>query len=227
MGILENYIMPKRREFFVQLVTLASGVVLFPQFAFSAPAQAEPQGKLNVLVDVPLTKPADWDPIEFNRLRGNAGAIPLSYLEDINGPDGEKKYLGQHLPYIPKINPSPAPKGFVALLWGDPSKGYARHPQAPPDPSAKFQGHWFDWIRVRKATAGTNQEIESKYTNWPVPNPSDSGSYAVLGGGNITADEGKNTIYLAALPKGVVPGDTVRIWAHCRLHGEYVDFIKI
>jgi hypothetical protein len=219
--------MPKRRKFLVQLATLTGGTVLFAQLIIPASAQDQPQDKLNALLDVPLTKPADWDPIEFNRLRGNAGAIPETYLADINGPEGDKKYLGQHLPYIPKIQPALVPKGFVALMWGNPAKGYTRHPAAPPDPSRKFEGHWFNWIRIRKAVAGEIQEIESTYTNWPKTNPSDTGSYAVFGGGNITADEGKNTLYLAALPKDVVPGDMVRIWAHCLLHGEYVDFITL
>jgi hypothetical protein len=70
-------------------------------------------------------------------------------------------------------------------------------------------------------------ELESRYSEWPGISPDDNGAYAVFGGGEITDDAGKNTIYLAALPPGVVSGDTVRIWAHCLTHGEYVDFITV
>ena len=50
---------------------------------------------------------------------------------------------------------------------------------------------------------------------------------AVAGGGDITAESGKNTVYLCKLPDGLQKGDTVRIWAHCLTHGEYVDFIEV
>lgn len=218
-----------RRYFFTRLTVLTGGALLLPQVVRSAPAAppAKFQDTLNSLLQVPLAKPADWNAVDFNRIRGNAGAAPLTYLEDINGPDSEKKYIGQHLPYVPKSNPPPVPNGFIALMWGDPSKGYARHPAAPPDPGTQFKGHWFDWIRIRKATAADSPEVESRYGGWPQPNPGDSGAFAVLGGGDIKADEGRNTVYLAALPKDVKPGDTIRIWAHCLQHGEYVDFLTL
>ncbi len=216
-----------RRKFFVHLTALTGGILLFPRLTRYAVAQSKPQDKLSALLQVPLAKPTDWDPVGFNRLRGNAGAVPLLYLEDINSPDSEKKYIGQHLPYVPKTNPSQVSKGFIALMWGDPSKSHVRHPAAPPDPSTQFKGHWFDWIRIRKSTSANSPEVESRYTGWPQANPGDSGAFAVLGGGDITADEGHNTIYLAALPKDVKPGDTIRIWGHCLQHGEYVDFLTL
>jgi hypothetical protein len=33
--------------------------------------------------------------------------------------------------------------------------------------------------------------------------------------------------FVAALPDDVAPGDTIRIYAHCLTHGEYVDFMTI
>lgn len=43
----------------------------------------------------------------------------------------------------------------------------------------------------------------------------------------LMAENGKNTIYLVALPSDVGPGDTVRSWAHCLTHGEYIDFLAV
>lgn len=175
---------------------------------------------------VPVTQPDDWDPITFNRVRGNAGAIPQSYLDDINGPDGEQKHLGKHLPFIPVLDPALVPTGYMAIMWGDPEKGYARHPNAPKTEDNP-DGHWYDWIKVRKAVDGKAEELQSVYSDWPGTTESDNGAYAVFGGGEITAESGKNTVYLCKLPDGLQKGDTVRIWAHCLTHGEYVDFIQV
>ena len=112
-------------------------------------------------------------------------------------------------------------------MWGDTSKGYARHPNAARSEANNQQGHWYDWIRIRKAVEGETEELQSNYSDWPGTAPSDNGAYAVFGGGDITADSGKNTIYLAALPEGVKSGDRVRVWAHCLTHGEYVDFLTV
>ncbi len=181
------------------------------------------------LPDIPFELPADWNPIAFNRTRGNAGAIPESYLADINGLDGESQHLGKHLPYQPDIDSSLIPKGFIALMWGDPAKGHARHPNAVRGADNNHEGHWYNWIRIRKAVAESASvtEIESDYSDWPVIGANDKGAYAVYGGGDITADAGKNTIYLAMLPPDVTFGDTIRIWAHCLTHGEYVDFLTL
>lgn len=174
---------------------------------------------------VPLVKPDGWDPVGYNKVRGNAGAIPASYLPSINGPEGEKGHLGKHLPYIPK-GVAEVPEGYVAIMWGDPDKGHVRHPNAAPSESNKL-GHWYNWIKVRKAVAGDAEELQSSYAGWPAVGEGDNGAYKVLGGGEITDDKGKNTIYLVALPKDVKSGDTVRIHAHCLTHGEYVDFITV
>lgn len=175
----------------------------------------------------PLSRPDGWDPIGYNRERGNAGAIPDSYLGSINGPDGETSHLGKHLPYIPEVDPETVPDGFIAIMWGDPDKGYAQHPNAPRGEDNGWEGHWYDSIRIRKSTADEAEELESTYADWPGLGEGSSGAYAVFGGGEITADSGKQTIYLAALPADVGPGDVVRVHAHCLTHGEYVDFLQL
>ena len=91
----------------------------------------------------PTAKPDGWDPIAYNKKRGNAGAIPESYHESINGADGDKKHLGKHLPYQPKVEAKMVPEGFVAIMWGDPDKGYAKHPNAKKGPANKGEGHWY------------------------------------------------------------------------------------
>lgn len=176
----------------------------------------------------PVTKPDGWDPIAYNRDRGNAGAIPKSYREAINGPDGVEKHLGKHLPYQPELTTEVAPEGHVALMWGDPQKGHTRHPNADRGPANNNEGHWYNWIRIRKAVEGDDAtEVQSDFSGWPKTADADTGKYVGLAGKEVESEQGKNTIYLARLPKGVKPGDTVRIWAHCLTHGEYVDFLTL
>jgi hypothetical protein len=215
---------PNRRQFLKQLAHVAGGVVLVPYVTSCGGTEETPAGEESA---VPVERPDGWDSIAYNRERGNAGAIPESYRADINGPDGVTKHLGKHLPYVPQIDASLVPAGFLALMWGDPDKGYTRHPNAPKNDSNGQQGHWYNWIKLRLATEDEAEEVQSTYTNWPGTNPPDSGAYAVFGGGDVTADSGKNTIYLAALPQGARQGDTLRVWAHCLTHGEYVDFITL
>ena len=192
-----------------------------PTVGAEEPVAAEPDP-----LAIPQTKPADWDAIAFNKERGNAGAIPESYLPSINGPDGDTQHLGKHLPYLAEVDEGDVPAGMIALMWGDPAMGYARHPNAPPTEDNP-DGHWYDWIRIRKATEGEAEEAESHYRGWPEVEQPEDGGYAVMGGGSITADGGKNTIYLAKLPADVSPGDTIRVHAHCLTHGEYVDFVVV
>jgi hypothetical protein len=111
-------------------------------------------------------------------------------------------------------------------MWGDPAKGHAKHPNAPRSESNP-EGHWYNWIKIRKATDGDAQEIESRFSNWPTTEPTDNGRYAAFEGTDPAADAGKNTVYLVALPPDVRPGDTVRVHAHCLTHGEYVDFVTV
>jgi hypothetical protein len=176
---------------------------------------------------IPAAKPADWDPIAFNRARGNAGAIPESYRDEINGPEGETGHLGKHLPYVPGGFEGEVPEGMLPIMWGDPDLGYVRHPNAVPSEANDGEGHWYDWVRIRKATEGEAEEVETTFTSWPAQGPDGTGAYAVLGGGDITAESGKNTVYLVRLPSDVGPGDTVRVHAHCLTHGEYVDFLTL
>ncbi len=176
---------------------------------------------------VPLERPAGWDALAFNKRRGNAGAIPASYLDDINGPDGDARHLGKHLPFLPALDPGVVvPAGMLAIMWGDPSKGYARHPNAA-STEGNPEGHWYNWIRLRKATAGDTREVESHYRSWPAVEPGDDGAYTALEGDDPARDGGENTVYLAQLPPDVVPGDLVRVHAHCLTHGEYVDFVQL
>lgn len=185
---------------------------------------SEPSGDLRQL---PFKPGDDWDPVRFNRDRGNAGAIPASYLADINGPDGEKKHIGKHLPYIADIDPLMVPKGFIPLMWGNPSFGYTPHPNAVAGASNNHQGHWYNWIRIRKATLWYAQTAESTFSDWPIPKETDNGAYAAKDVKDITIDKGIHTIYLAQLPPDVKKGDIIRIWAHCLTHGEYIDFVQV
>lgn len=175
-------------------------------------------------MEIPRERPADWDPVAFNRTRANAGAVPASYLDAINAADGAMNALGKHLPFVPTLPPGTVPAGMIAIMWGDPTKGHARHPNAVRDASNEMHGHWYDWIEIRKAVDGPAVAQRSEYPEWPAPA---SGRFAVLGGGDITDDAGKNTVYLAALPSDVRPGDTVRVFARCLTHGEYVDFLTV
>ncbi len=212
-----------RRELLKGLSVTVGGAVLLPTVVNCAGSGAMKK-RSDGGPPVPLSRPPNWDPIAFNRARGNAGFIPDSYLGSINGPDGETKHLGKHLPFI--VEAEGVPAGYVALMWGDPARGYARHPNAPASQSNP-QGHWYNWIRVRKAFDGEAQQLESRFSNWPEASEADNGAYLVLGGGDIAADGGRNTIYLTAIPDDCRIGDIVRIWAHCLTHGEYVDFVTI
>ena len=220
-----------RREFITRLSAATGALVLAPVLTRCGAPNAstleagEIAVSLPTTTPVPLTRPSGWDPIRFNKDRGNAGAIPDTYLDDINGPDGDMNHLGKHLPYIPDIDSSLLPDGYIALMWGDPEKGHARHPNASEDPATGYIGHWYNWIRVRRAVDGDSEEIQSNFTAWPAPSAEDTGIYLALDGGDITADSGKNTIYLVGLPDGAASGDEIRVYAHCLHHGEYVDFL--
>ena len=235
-----------RRAFVKRLATATGAMVLLPKVVScsasstgttsgstsgsSAGAESTVQSGVQSAADplaVPQAKPADWDAIAFNRARGNAGAIPESYLSDVNGPDGELKHLGKHLPYVPNLDSGVAPvaEGMLAIMWGDPSKGHAMHPNAAPT-EENPDGHWYDWIRVRKASAEA-AEVESRFSGWPAVGDQDNGAYAALEGEDPTADAGKNTVYLVQLPPDVRSGDVIRIHAHCLTHGEYVDFLQV
>jgi len=225
-----------RRDFLKQLASTTGAVVLIP--SVTACGGSPPSGSTTlpivesnptapVIPPIPATEPDAWDPIAFNRDRGNAGAIPESYHESINGEEGVNGHLGKHLPYIPDTAGLEVPAGYVAIMYGDPSRGHAKHPNAERNESNNHEGHWYNWIRIRAASDPQAEELESTYADWPGVEPSDNGAYAVLGEGDIRDESGKNTIYLAALPAGVQTGDRVRLYAHCLTHGEYVDFITV
>ena len=215
---------PLSRRAFLEAAGLTGLTLALPSSVacVAAPpsAKAAPPGPL----DLPRTRPSDWDPIAFNRTRGNAGAIPESYLPKINGPDGATQHMGKHLPYLP-TGPA-APRGMIAVMWGDPSRGYAMHPNARKSDKLP-SGHWFDWIRVRRAVEGDAPEQESRYSDWPATTPSDSGRLAGFQGDDPAANEGRNTVYMVALPPDARPGDWVRVHGHCLTHGEYVEFVRL
>ena len=235
-----------RREFVKNLALGTGCIVLLPavtacakkgaetpddvptEEAAPAPATTDATSQPVSASDIPATPPEGWDPIAYNKERGLGGAIPQSYHESISGADGDAKHLGKHLPYVPADIPAEAvPAGFLAVMWGDPAKGHAKHPNADRNESNNNEGHWYNWIRVRKAVDGDAEELQSEYNGWPQLGDGVNGQYAVQGGGDITADGGKNTIYLAAIPADCQPGDTIRIHAHCLTHGEYVDFLTL
>lgn len=177
-------------------------------------------------VALPLARPQGWDAIAFNRERGNAGAVPENYRSQINGPESERAHIGKHLPYLPTLAAGAVPSGMLGLMFGDPSLGRTRHPNDSPS-AAMPRGHWFDWVKVRKATDGDAEERVSHFNGWPVPSPSDNGRIIPQEGDDPTADHGKNSVYLVALPPDVRPGDTLRVVGHCIAHGEYVDFVTL
>lgn len=230
--------MPLTRRVFLEQIATATGAVVLAPYAVGcssepAPTTASPEpssgGDEVAAVDplrVPVERPDDWDAIAFNRERGNAGAIPDSYLPDINGPEGDMSHLGKHLPFVPALSPASVPAGMLAIMWGDPSKGHTPHPNAPPSEDNP-EGHWYDWIRIRKATADEAAEVESKFSGWPDAEATDNGAYAAFEGEDPTENSGKNTVYLVELPPDVNAGDLVRVHAHCLTHGEYVDFLTL
>lgn len=230
--------MTTRRDV-LELLAAATGASVLAPLAVgcgsSSSTASEPagsggsEGGEQVAVDplaIPVTRPEGWDPIAFNRDRGNAGAIPEDYRDEINGPDGELVHLGKHLPYVPTLPAGAVPAGMIALMWGDPSLGRTRHPNAPPSETVPT-GHWYDWIRIRKATADGAVEATSTYGAWPAVLDTDNGRIVAQEGTDPTADQGKNTVYLAQLPEGLASGDVIRIHASCLTHGEYVDFLTL
>jgi len=200
-------------------------VLLLPTSVGCASSNAStPQAAAPRADELPRVRPENWDPLAFNRARGNAGAIPEEYRAKINGPDGDRQHLGKHLPYTPSQVQAPA--GMLAVMWGDSSRGYAKHPNARR--SAELPtGHWFDWIRVRRATHEDAEERESRFTDWPATAPSDNGRLSAIPGSTPERDDGKDTVYLVELPTGVRPGEWVRVHGHCLTHGEYVEFLRV
>lgn len=221
-----------RRAFFKHLAALTGTVVIAPM-AISCSKASTPAVRPIARVDasnapdIPLAKPSNWDANAFNKNRGLKGAIPQSYYADINSPDGEKKHLGKHLPYIPDIKPTDYPEGYIPIMWGDPSKGFSQHPNSAQHSPGYTVGHWYNWVRTKNTSIENGEEIESQFHAWPGPRDgADATVFSVFGEGNIEDNDGKNTIYMLSKPADLNDGDTMRIYGHCLYHGEYVDFIK-
>lgn len=223
---------PTRRELLQQLSVLLGAAVLAPSSigCSTTPAPAVNTGAsaatATASLDLPTARPADWDAIGFNRARGNAGAVPESYRAQINGPDAERQHIGKHLPWTPPLGAGVVPAGMLGVMFGDPSLGRTRHPNDAVS-ETNPQGHWFDWVKVRKATTADAPEVESRFSAWPTPAAGDNGRFVPQEGTDLTADRGKNTVYLVALPEGVAPGDLVRVRGHCISHGEFVEFLTV
>ncbi|MBI2378402.1 MAG: hypothetical protein HYV07_30670 [Deltaproteobacteria bacterium] len=180
----------------------------------------------NDLTAPPTARPEVWDAIAYNTARGAAGFIPPAYMKDIQADGGDKKHLGKHLPFVPKAFPEDRKvAGYLPLMWGDPDKGNAKHPNAAKTPE-KPDGHWYNWIRLA-INGEPASEVETRFDDWPKCSDAVNGKLAGCVDPDPAAEEGKNTVYLAELPKDAKPGDTVRVWAHCITHGEYVDFLTI
>jgi len=219
-----------RRDLLKQLGALLGAVVLAPTSTGCSSTQSPTPstgttGAAGAPMALPRTRPTDWDAIAFNRARGNAGAVPETYRAQINGPDAERQHIGKHLPYVPTLSAGAVPAGMLGVMFGDPSLGRTRHPNDAIGESAP-RGHWFSWVKVRKATDEDAPEAESTFGGWPTP-PPDGGRFIPQEGTDLTADHGKNTVYLVTLPPGVAPGDVVRVHAHCISHGEFVEFITV
>jgi hypothetical protein len=135
--------------------------------------------------------------------------------------DGIAKHLGKHLPYVVKA-PERLEPGLLPLAWGDPSKGHAKHPNAPRS-ADNPEGHWYDWIRIAPEGEPA-EEVITRFDNWP---NTTTGLLLGMDGGDPADDSGKNTVYIPRRPVSTKSGDWVRIWAHCLTHGEYVDFVQI
>jgi len=221
-----------RRDFVTLLAGATGALVLLPvacTTTSSSSSSTSSSSSSSAATPDPLALPLVPDGFEalaFNRARGNAGAIPDGYRGAINAADGDQNALGKHLPWVPSLAAGVVPAGMLPLMWGDPAPGYAAHPNAAPTPEVP-SGHWYDWIRVRKATAGDAVEREARFSAWPASAVGDDGRYAAASGSDVTADKGKGTVYLVPLPPDVKAGDVVRIHAHCLTHGEYVDFVTV
>jgi hypothetical protein len=212
-----------RRQFLRQ-TSVAGLSLLLPTAVGCVHARRVPGPESATRDGLPLARPEHWDPVAFNLQRGRSGAIPADYLAKIEAPDGIAQHLGKHLPYVPAF--AETPTRMLALMWGDPSLGYARHPNAPPAPNNPA-GHWYNWIRIRGSSESTAEETESHFSGWPTTGVGDTGRYAALNDVALTDDEGRGTIYLVALPSSVRANDWVRVHGHCLTHGEYVDFVRV
>lgn len=201
-----------------------AGVTLLLPSAIACVCDSSSDRTSAATLDLPIARPRGWDPVSFNQQRGAAGAIPPDYMAEINAPDGLIEHLGKHLPFVPAGVRTPS--GMLALMWGDPRLGYARHPNEPVTPENPT-GHWYDWIRIRRSFDGTAEELESRFSAWPFGATADNGRFAALSGTDPAEDEGRNTVYVASLPSDVRPGEWIRVHGHCLTHGEYVDFVQV
>ncbi len=216
----------KRRTFMKEMAAAAS--VAGAVFLLPSLTSCSSDGSRTVAGDplaLPKVKPARWNAVAYNKDRAFAGGAPATYHSAIAGPDGDKKHVGKHLPYLPTFDKTP--DGYLAVMFGDESKGYARHPNSAAVPELDDAGHWYDWIEIRKATEGQAKVVKSSYSSWPLNAQGDNGQLASFTGKDLSDNKGRDTVYLAALPSDVKPGDTIRVTGHCKMHGDWTDFFTI
>lgn len=211
-----------RRTFVKQAALFTGAMVLMPSITSCGRSSAV---MANDPLFIPVVKPAHWDAVAFNKERALVGGAPASYHGAIGGTDGDKKHVGKHLPYLPKG--VSVPDGYVAVMFGDADKGFARHPNSEAAEEIGDDGHWYDWIEVRKAVEGDADVVKSVYSSWPAPAASDNGKVLGFNGKAVTDNGGRETVYLAALPKGVAKGDMISVRGHCKKHGDWVDFFTL
>lgn len=204
-----------RRQFLNQIAAATGASVLMPALvACGKPIETTitSQNSMASGTALPLYRPSSWNPIEFNRQRGLAGAVPTAHQPSLQTATSAVDFIGKHIAYVAPIPKAMVPAGSIALMIGDNFKGYAKH--------GATAAHWYDWISISKE--GSKDSLVSTFASWPT-----GGNYMVLGTGTIDANAGLDTIYIAALPADLKAGDTIRVVAHCNLHGEFVDFITL
>ena len=211
-----------RRQFLKQSAIIGGAALLLPQFVSCSNRSENATAAHSA---APLVMPSEWDEIAFNTKRALAGAAPTSYHGAIQSADGGKKHVGKHLPFIAQGVAAPA--GYVAIMVGDSAKGYARHPNAAAEQEIGEIGHWYDWIKIRPAIEGDAEEVTSSYAAWPKTAATDNGKIIPVQGKSFEDNGGRETVYLAQLPKGVMKGDMLRVIGHCNKHGDYVGFYQL
>lgn len=212
-----------RRSLLRRLAALGAAPALAAACGGARPAPIDPAERAAYALP-PVTPPAGWDPIAYNLARGRVGYIPPDYLAEVKGPGGFAVIVGEHLGYAVQHEAVKLSEGRLALMFGDPRRGHVRHPNSPRTKS-DLVGHWVDWIRVRAVKGG--EEVETRFDDWPVCSSLVQGRILPRVGNNPADDSGRNSVFVAKLPEGVAVGDQLRIWAHCRSHGEYVDYANL
>ena len=211
-----------RRDILKGIGALGAGSALLQACGAAGPTGGTEAWRSS-FAEPPTTRPETWDPFQYNFLRGDAGFIPPGYLRQTRGPLSFKVIAGEHLPYRIETPAAKMADGVLGVMFGDPEKGHIRHPSSPRD-SDDPVGHWVDWVKIMKVGGA---QVETRFDNWPVCSEMVQGRFVPMVGDDPSADGGRNSVMLVRLPEETRQGDELRIWCHCRGHGEYVDFMKV